>query len=349
MLVIKTEAVLGGAERRLARTFSRITKHDVDILVLTPNNQEIVNKAFKSFVPQKYNSLICSTSLFFVIKKIIKTKYDWISYCNESGSFILIAFFSYISKAKILWIIACVDTANLIFKNFKEKILFYVYSTLADRIDCLYPSCTNNLTNVIRKRKISSTPLPFTDIRLFYPKQKQNIIVFAARLENLKGWELFLEAIKLCKEELKLRGYKVFMCGSGSKVTEVSNTILKYQLEDIVEIKGYIPMFEVLPFSKIFLSLQKTENYPSQSLLEAISCGCWCIATNVGSTERIVKHDFGELVKGTSNDVAEAIIRSINFTSSQFYVAINAARKFAENNFTIKPSINYYSDIFDDN
>jgi glycosyltransferase involved in cell wall biosynthesis len=64
----------------------------------------------------------------------------------------------------------------------------------------------------------------------------------------------------------------------------------------------------VLERSSIFVSLQEGENYPSQSLLEAMACGNAVIATDVGETWRLVDDANGKRVASDAGAVADAII-----------------------------------------
>ena len=64
--------------------------------------------------------------------------------------------------------------------------------------------------------------------------------------------------------------------------------------------------------SSIFVSLQEGENYPSQSLLEAMACGNAIVATDVGETWRLVDAQNGTRVVPEANAVASAIVALFN-------------------------------------
>ncbi|PWS21862.1 hypothetical protein DKP78_21375, partial [Enterococcus faecium] len=61
-------------------------------------------------------------------------------------------------------------------------------------------------------------------------------------------------------------------------------------LTDSVTVQPYADMSEIFSRSSIFVSLQRTENYPSQSLLEAMAARNAVVATRVGETAKLVRH-----------------------------------------------------------
>ncbi len=60
--------------------------------------------------------------------------------------------------------------------------------------------------------------------------------------------------------------------------------------------------------ARVFVSLQRTDNYPSQALLEAMACGAAAVATDVGLTWKLVDETVGARVKAEPAAVAEAVL-----------------------------------------
>ena len=58
----------------------------------------------------------------------------------------------------------------------------------------------------------------------------------------------------------------------------------------------------------MFLSLQNEENYPSQSLIEAMACKNAIVATDVGLTHKLIDKNCGILVAKNTIEVGEAIL-----------------------------------------
>jgi glycosyltransferase involved in cell wall biosynthesis len=78
-----------------------------------------------------------------------------------------------------------------------------------------------------------------------------------------------------------------------------------YKLKDVITVINHINPPELLSETLIFLSLQQYDNYPSQSVLEAMACGCAVIATDVGNTARIVDSEVGYRVPFDAREIAK--------------------------------------------
>jgi glycosyltransferase involved in cell wall biosynthesis len=116
-------------------------------------------------------------------------------------------------------------------------------------------------------------------------------LCFVARLVPLKGIELLFDALSETASPLN-----VHICGDGP---------MRYYIKsrtDVIEnhniYVGYCENpIETLSRSKVFLSLQAYNNYPSQSVFEAIKSGCLVVATDVGETRKILNEENSILIK----------------------------------------------------
>ncbi len=180
----------------------------------------------------------------------------------------------------------------------------------ADAVDIL----SNDLLNDLKlagygaEMRAHVSPCSFIDYERFRPAaEKENIVIFCGRLIMYKNPLLFVEAVGMLKEELP--DYYYYMIGKGPMYTEISESIKKLGLENSITVK-YDPHPEkYLSRSKIFVSLQETNNYPSQSLLEAIACGNAVIATDVGETRRILDGEKGILIKKDAVELKNAVLK----------------------------------------
>jgi glycosyltransferase involved in cell wall biosynthesis len=68
----------------------------------------------------------------------------------------------------------------------------------------------------------------------------------------------------------------------------------------------------ILNRSSIFVSLQILENYPSQSLLEAMACGNAVVATDIGETWRLVDEKNGIRIPSSPEALADAIVNLLD-------------------------------------
>lgn len=148
--------------------------------------------------------------------------------------------------------------------------------------------------------------------------EKDIDICFVSRLVPLKGVELFVDALSEIHQSLNIR-----ICGEGplegyiaSRFNEISHHAVKI---------GYCENpVNVFSRSRIFVSLQTYNNYPSQSVFEAIKNGCLVVATDVGETRKILNdensiliRDKGGLVGAITIGLENDLLRSSLIKESQ--------------------------------
>jgi glycosyltransferase involved in cell wall biosynthesis len=144
-------------------------------------------------------------------------------------------------------------------------------------VDCLSDSIRRGaiarLGPNARPERFLVAPCSFTDLSRANPQSHRDIdVVMVSRFVPGKGIESFVEALE------GIDGIEAHICGFGPLDIRKDRARV-YRTSD---------SFGVLGRSKVFLSLQETENYPSQSLLEAMASGCAIVATDVGETRRML-------------------------------------------------------------
>ena len=153
----------------------------------------------------------------------------------------------------------------------------------------------------------------------------------------VKGHQYLINAIN----ELHRRGYKVFLdlIGSGDLETEIKNQIIDLQLKNYINVLGYMNHSQVQDESKsgkyniycqpsVDLGNGFHEGIPV-SLMEAMSVGIPCIATNTGSiSELIINCETGLLVEDKNSvALAEAIQRLLTDENLSTTLIENAFKK----------------------
>ncbi len=202
-----------------------------------------------------------------------------------------------------------------------------------NKIDCLSNEPVEVISDLMGSRnkilfsdKIRIAPCSFTDTSLVEHHQERDIdVLMLARYVEGKGYDL-LEEINSFFSEINLH-----LCGSGPLDIRIKNG-LQYETK---------APFSVLGRSKIFLSLQKTENYPSQSLLEAMASGCAIIATDVGETRKMLNEHCAILIPYCSNALKEAISFLLDNPSLCKKMGNVAIKRLKEEH-----NVNVYADYF---
>jgi len=360
-IIINITDGCGGAERRLIRIFNRIALERNDIRLIIIGNENSVDIIKENYILGKLNfkEIVVLPRYRSLIKYLILQKHSILLSVDLNIATILINTIIKLKSGKTMTVLANYYQAKNIkgsligalklkvndIRTKKNEILIaYFAMKTIDYMDCLYPKYETRLKEEFTNVKISITPNSFTDLEKFFPKKKKNLMVFsAARLEAIKNPILLAKAVELIQDEIRKHKYQIYIYGKGYQEKYINSFILDNKIEDILIMKGYSDMSKVLPQAKVFFSLQVDENYPSQSMIEAIASGCCIIATDVGDTSKIAKKEFSLLVENDKESLAKGILVYLN-EMDQCKIEINA-RKFAEKHLNIETSVNYFMKI----
>ncbi len=136
--------------------------------------------------------------------------------------------------------------------------------------------------------------------------KKEPWVVFAGRLIEEKNPLLFLEAVPTILQEVPTA--RCFLLGEGPLRPLVEQALDRLHLRGLVETGFRADLAPVLSRASVFVSLQRLDNYPSQSLLEAMACGTATVATDVGLTWQLVDETTGIRIKPDPEHLAQAVI-----------------------------------------
>lgn len=351
-LVFKLKDSLGGAERRLVRIYADICRSNKEIecdLVLRNCTQSTAENFLKH--------ADCDVSLFRSIR-CFEQPVNSILHILSSSQYDIVQFFS-ASRYNILCQLACRMSGkkNLYtvcgygeaYNTFGKEHMSWVRTQLklADAVDLLYPSGENFIKSVAKNKPVWITPGTFTDLSVFVPAEKNKTMVFAAaRLEETKNPMLLIEACALCKERLRQHGYRIVILGKGILEEKMKSRIAEENMSDLVEMVGYAQTSLYLPQAEVFFSLQREENYPSQSLAEAAACGCYCIITDVGDSRYCAEESFAAYIEANPENLAAEICRYLDIVNKN--TVVQNARIFAEKHYAIDASKEYFANLFEE-
>jgi glycosyltransferase involved in cell wall biosynthesis len=148
-----------------------------------------------------------------------------------------------------------------------------------------------------KNRKLSTTEFVVTSTRNFEP------------VYNIPQ---FLDAIRIVKGEIP--NLKVQMLGDGSLKSELVEMSKKLGIDDVVIFIGKVKqerVVEVLNQSHVFVTVSLSDGN-SLSLIEAMACGAYPIATNIPANKEWIKDGInGNFVTiGNSNELAECLLNA---------------------------------------
>ncbi len=298
-------------ENKLFKPFFIIDKNSVSELNNVGKLKGVKKLIYFKIYSNRIKSLLEITQLFFIVIfyriKIIHIPLYNLSYLPLLGK---LKYLPAIFKPKlIINIVNCYAADALIdHKNTYHSSMKNTYNPLFSKVKVDGYFCWNknfedylNNTAILnyKPKKIQSITSRFSDVSLFYPeKNKNNWIVFASRLDDQKHPEWLLEAIKLISDDDKaiLKNWKFKICGNGPLRDSLIDYAKKNNILEFIEFVIEGEMHKILNFSKIYVSCQDYDNFPSLSMTEAMAAGNAIIARNVGQTDLFVKENYNGLL-----------------------------------------------------
>lgn len=192
-----------------------------------------------------------------------------------------------------------------------------------DKIDVLNPGHDLHKWSA----KISVSPCSFVSKQNTLPKtylaERESLVVFCGALEQTKNPKLAIEIVDLFARTTGIPA-KLVIFGKGSEedaIDALMREVNAWHRRELVSFGASSELGNTLSRANVFLSLQEIDNYPSQSLLEAMLMGCKVVATDEGDTHLLLptSEHRNRLVKSRrANDFMEAmhIAFSDNFAST---------------------------------
>jgi glycosyltransferase involved in cell wall biosynthesis len=243
------------------------------------------------------------------------------------------------------------STVEMTSKHFLDMFNYSDHWALknSDKIDFLSPGIVELFENKIGKldtNRVTVTPNSFIDYTKYYSdKQKENNVIFLSRLMQNKNPILFLEAVKLFNERYPISSQiNFYIFGEGGLEENIREYILNNNLTNTYfEGKTFEP-WKYMRKSKVYVSIQQVNNYPSQSLIEAMACENAIIASDVGETRLLVTENEGILVDLTPESIAEAIYELFSTDGLIEKLGVNARKKVIENH-TVEKFADYFYSI----
>ena len=265
----------------------------------------------KLIAPFKY----ILNSLYYIHKKNIKH----VHFCVNPSFYCLF-------MVAILRLIGCTTSVSIVNSIIRKdsdlspikKFVWKKTIKSVDVIDILSPSIHTNMLSVFgpavfHEKKISISLCSFSkgaDLIRSEVRDDKNTnskvydFIFASRLIEGKGLDILLDALELCDTDG--HNFTVAICGNGPLAFKV--TSLKLNNIKLIYL-GYVKdMKDVLLASKVALSLQKYENYPSQFLLEALAANCDIVSTDVGDTRLLLNENIATLIASDALSLKNSMI-----------------------------------------
>ncbi len=363
--IILHTSLMGGTEKRLSILWNYLqTKGYLDIflvmnevffnaLIQTKNldHLDINNKRLIVLKARRFRNMILP-----LIKIAIKAGPGAVFHYPLTG----ISFIHTLLRQKVIRSLTMNDISLL--NDSKIKYLHYYQLLRSWKIDVLNPSVINKLKNTFIIGSLLNQKLHLTkgnSIEIDVSDQigqKQNWIVFLGRFTDEAGdLKNILKYINLIPEihdflvSQRIENLKYFLLGYGPLEPVMKKTLNQQRYSNIPISCYFEPNpFSILRYSKVFLSLQKFSNYPSRSLLEALTAFNLPVITDIGESRLMATDEFACFIHPDFDvkTLSQAILDILLLPDESFKYKAFIARKFIRDNFTIDSHMNYFLDLY---
>jgi glycosyltransferase involved in cell wall biosynthesis len=191
---------------------------------------------------------------------------------------------------------------------------------------------------------VSTPPIPLyikRDAAKGQPRPKENLLVYASAFYGRKHPHLAAEVFR--DFLLKYPNWKGAFLGGGRYQAEVEALLKPVVDSGQIEVIGRVAdIYPYLMRSKIYVSLIKPDNYPSQSIFEAMACCNALVCSDVGDTARMVKPDNGKLVP-FDREAIVAALQDLVMDEARLQARGEASLRILDESF---PSERYYRSLF---
>lgn len=347
-------AHLSGAEKRFCRVAKLLKNQgqDISLIVLYKLYEELVNNPeFKEFIAQIQEAgrlqLVDRSQSFSRLKMVsaaVTAKADILHVCLLSSEYVfLISLFK-----KVVYEFTSPDDVTIGCANFFKSLCF----GLCWRLVTVSVTVGNRLQQYIGglypwfEKKIRIFDLPFVEQKYLQTEDisivKENIVVFAHRLIKRKNPEIYLQAIiPLAKERPE---WRFLLLGRGPL-----EEVLKKQVLDLYAPENVLIAFEpdlpaLLRRSRVFVSLIEPDNFPSQSVIEAMASQNALLLSKTGKSQVFLENNgaFTELDVAEVKTNLKALIDSPHLTIMQ-----SESAKLVKNRFSTSAYLNCWMKTYE--
>jgi len=349
---------IGGAEKRFVGLWQLAHQHNEQILLYLVLTSELKKhfenqKAFKVSFHQ-YQTFICVFEYdngFSGFKNSIKKFITQNSSSEDVMHFVGDHPLIHSSFRKQVY---SITASSLKHYNIKGKLGQFLGVFISNHIDVLDPKVTKQLQRNFwfKSKRITQTSNSFCETEHYYPEPKKDWLVFLGRFEKMKQFIPFINSLPLIHQQIKdLASSELhyYLLGHGAQELEGRELLKQQAFKNIpITISFVSDPSEILNKSKVFFSLQLYNNYPSKSLLEALSAGNLAVVTDNGNTRDIALPSFSYYVPEifTSEQLAAEVVKIFRLAASELAQKQVIARNFVLENHTLEKMKSYYFNIY---
>jgi glycosyltransferase involved in cell wall biosynthesis len=232
-------------------------------------------------------------------------------------------------------------------KGLRKKITYFMYKRIMAITVTGSKSKQFLIRNGIDPDKIFILPNSI-DVNMFRQDElakKQFDIISIGRLSPEKELGSLVEIVLKLKQIKP--NIKAGIAGKGPAKENILATIKKLNLEENVFLLGYVDnIAEFYNSGKVFVLTSRTEGLP-RTVIEAMSCGIPCVASNVGDMEDLIDDKKNGFIVNDYQDVAEYVnkIRLLLEQKEKYTKISKAAQAEVKNCYSYEAATKVWKEI----
>lgn len=221
------------------------------------------------------------------------------------------------------------------FFRIKNAFWYKFFANFFDLVLSISPGYLKALSELHKCRVIQTYNGIDTGIYKNYNFKRKKQIISVGSLKEAKGIKYLIEGYSLfIKNHPEMNKYNLIIVGKGILYKEFKLMISKLNLEKKIFLVGQKNRDDIIKLyneSEIFILSSLWEGF-AKVLVEAMSCGCKVISTNVGSSKLILE-DWGYIIDHSdSKKISNVFYKIISNPNYKFYNQEKVLKKFSWNN-----------------
>lgn len=357
-VVILSQGV-GGAEKRFAENYLELRRrgHPVFLVVseLTatqlaaqPGFQDIAGDHVLTFRPEskRYSDLVRA------VRPILQA--------TPKGATLHfpLAYTPFAARARgqrliVSWVNVALPR-SLAPRRLKATLVPWLSFLEADRIDILNPGNLALIKRVPRLGGKASLTAggTFVNFDVYRPAAKKPLVVFLGRLEAEKNALALVRLLPEIVAGLKEAGIAppaFRIAGAGAEAEAIEALLRTAAYADIEVESGYVDdPRALLAKSRVFLSLQRTSNYPSKALAEAMACGAFPVITEIGESRLMADEAIAAFVPRdlSAGSLVEALKKPLALDDEGFAALSARVVEAARARFRLEVQADYFARLY---
>ena len=203
------------------------------------------------------------------------------------------------------------------FRKIKHSLLYRAFLFMYDKVFAISPDMLDHLEFIHGKNRVVQINNGIdSQIYINHYEKRSRQIIAVGSLKEEKGFDVLLDAFDIFSKFDE--NYTLLIAGEGLLRFDLQNKIKALGLDGKVMLIGHKTQDELVNLyneSEIFVLSSISEGFP-KVLLEAISCGCKVVSTNVGSVSQVLDQYMYIVSPGDSKELSSALI---NISEEDYY------------------------------